>query len=203
MFVTEADFIVPDYALPNLGDVINAFIAFEKRECEDELKRIMGRKLGEAFIAAIVAQPDPQQLEDKWKSLYLGAEYLSSFDNKHYNWDGMVAAFKPYIYARWEKTQGNFNTGSGASESKTENSTVVTNARRIVNAFNEYSDKVAGTLEHCLHRPNIWSTKNTLFGYLWNSGETYVDLLFPDYTDIQGYLRARAKHPGRMNFLSL
>lgn len=206
MFVTEADYIVPDYQIANLDSVINAFIEFVDREEKDELRRIMGRVLGNAFIAAVVAQPDPNQLVDKWKSLYVGAEYVNEFDGKHYYWEGMKSAFKPYIYARWEKTQGNFNTGSGAGESKSENSTVVTNARRIVNAFNEYSDKVAGALKNrsCYKvRGGTWSTIDTLFGYLWNSGDVYVDLLAPDYTNIQTYLRERATNPGRMNVFSL
>jgi hypothetical protein len=77
-----------------------------------------------------------------WLRLKLGGSFLYS-DFVH-TWVGMKAMLVPYIYSQWLRDTYDSHAGIGIVESKAENANVISPAKRISDAFNEFSI-MAGT----------------------------------------------------------
>lgn len=231
MFVTAENFTLHPYFIPvneNDTDSLDAFIAREEPEV---LEKILGSLLADAFIeyledivgwvATVDYAVDAEVVEgkDTWKSLQTpnlnrplvegvywelqpqnkwlllreGTTYLGT-DGKPYKWKGMEKLFTRYIYAMKTRseTEGSEN-GVGMTMPKAENSEVVSSAMKVSRAYNEYSDLVGCPLQ----------LRDTLYGYLYNSGELFLPEVEDYYTDIRVYLRDKFDAPGTMNVFNL
>lgn len=194
LFVTTDDFNFPPYDLPAQLLDGATFAPYVDKQIKKELVRILGSTLYNFFIAAYNASidPSPVPLPTRWQKLVDGDVYIHN--TKQYAWAGMHDAFVPFVFAMWMKHNVDNNTTNGVIVSKAENSEVVSSGRRIVTGFNEYCF-IVGDVHHPPH--------DTLVGYLWNSGDTFLDLITSEYADIKAYLRDRTKWPTKMNIYSL
>ncbi len=200
-FVATNDFLLEPYNLPSEVLEGNSFADFADREIRKELEKILGSTLYTAFIAAYDAsqeddsndETDPIALETRWQKLIDGDSYTSS-DNKTYKWKGFKAAFVPYVYAIHTKLHINTHTSTGVTESKVENGVLVSAGRRVVTGQNEYCDLVGH---------GFVSFKDTLAGYLYNSGDTFDDVVTDEYSNIKSYMLDRCKFPKKMNVFNL
>lgn len=196
MFITAEDFNVLPYRLPDL-DENEEFSDFVQAEEIDRLRKILGRSLFDAFIAAcfvltdgVYTAKDNEDIDQRWLDLRDGAEY--AYCDVVYNWQGVVKALKPYIFSKWITYSTEEFKGVGVVIPNTENATVVSPAGTIVRAFNEFSLLVG----------NECRMEDTLYGYLYNSEEAFTDSI-GDETSIQVYLVRRFQNPGSMNIFNL
>lgn len=196
MFLLASDFSAPPFLIPNLQDVDNSVQAFINRKEREELTKLLGRLIYEPFAAAVAASQltvDPVPLTDRWSKLKNGNVYI--YCGIEYKWFGVNTLLQPGIYAMWtkENVTGPSSTG-GETLQKTENSQVVSTARKVSNGFNMFSD-YAGS--NC-------NLVDSLFGYLYTLGTTFDDLVITKgYTSHKDYLLASFKKPGRMNMFNL
>jgi hypothetical protein len=194
MFVSASNFNVVPYKLPGLdiGDALTEFPAYIIQEVEDRLVKIIGRTLYDAFIEGCfqadgVTAKDDADIEQRWKDLRDGVAYR--YNDKPYYWEGMEKLFTPYIYSMWTRDTADSHTKNGITVPVNENSTTISPAMRISRAFNAFSVLVGS---ECLH-------EDTLYGFLYNSGDTYLDVVADDYSSIQSYMTEVFKNPGNMN----
>lgn len=114
--------------------------------------------------------------DNKWLLLKNGNDY--EYSDNDYEWYGMVKMLKPYVYSKWLTDQYDTHTSAGVVVANTENSTVISPARRIAAAYNKFSE-IAGA-KYC--------TENSLYGYFVAN-----EVLYPDAaTDFkeQGFMNA-------------
>jgi hypothetical protein len=197
MFITAEDFNINPYRLPNL-DANEDFASYVDQEEQSVLKKILGRTLYDAFIAAcfteadgVFTAKDDADIDQRWKDLRDGVDYR--YNNKTYHWDGMFKTLKPYIYAKWTIITTDSHSGAGIVIPIAENADVISPAQRIVRGWNEFA----------LYVGNQSLLKDTLYGYLYNSADTFLDDIGEDYTSITAYLSDRFEDPGTMNTLNL
>jgi hypothetical protein len=197
MFTTAEDFNLQPYRLPNL-DADESFADYINQEEQDRLKKILGRTLFDAFMNGLYSDVEnltprvEDGIEQRWKDLRDGVDYI--YGGKTYQWDGMVKMLKPYIYSMWITHDAEKYNGSGAvTVPNSENGTTAGPQALIVRAFNEFSLLCGNECRH----------EDTLYGYLFNSGETFADDIGEDYTSIMDYMSFNFKDPGRMNIFNI
>jgi|SRR6478735_9033617 len=184
-FVQPSDYSGPDYQIPNLSQE-SSFLAYADRQERKLLMSLLGRSLKDAFYSGYEAGT-----EQRWIDLGNGVAY--EVNGKPYKWEGMNTMLKPFVYSRWIKhTATNLST-SGVTIPKIENAELIGPRERIIESYNEASDFIG----------NECNQYNTLFGYLFNSGDTFIDSLGSGYTDIKVYMYDYFVDPGKMNFLDL
>lgn len=184
-FVAPEDFVGPEYQIPNLdreGEFLVQAGKWEKKFLYDTF----GRSFTDAFYAGYLAAT-----EQRWADLANGVAYTA--DGYGYTWVGMKEMFIPYIYDKWIEFTVDNTSGSGIVEPKTENGTIVSPRRRMVNAWNAMAEKCGN---HCEYQ-------DTLFGYLYFSEDLFTDSLGAQYTDIKTYLANKFCDPGKMNLFDL
>lgn len=193
LFVTVQDFEIPPFEIPDLTDN-SSFPVYVDREIKLELERILGSALYDSFIPAYEGTLEDPAIPypTRWQKIVDGDTYLHL--NKKYKWKGMHEAFTHFIYSKWIGDTVNSQTNNGVVEPKNENSVSVSPARRMVTGHNMYCDLVGD---------NRNLPTNTLLGYLWNSGDTFLDLVVDEYVDIRTYLRARVTLQARKNVFNL
>ena len=189
MFVESTDLDIPPYDLPDLSSS-STFEPFVDMHEESRLEKLLGRKLYEDFIAGL-AEVTPAQ---KWVDLAVGVEY--QINDITYKWKGMDKMLIPFIHQQWIKdVLIDSTTSAGVTLAKHENSDVISPSRKVVKSFNDFA-MLAG-YDKC-------QEKNTLWGFLWYSGDTYLDSATAvGYTDIQHYLENEVELPGLMNVFNL
>jgi hypothetical protein len=134
------------------------------------------------------------QPKDRWLELRDGADYL--YKTKTFRWPGFTGdggAFVPFIHSKWIADTALNNTGNGRTDSNLENSIKISPARIIAKHYNEYSRLVGNRCE----------LMDTLYGYLYNSTDKYLDVVVSEYTTIQEYLRCMFQDPERKNWIGL
>lgn len=189
MFLTAEDFNLLPFSIPNLSEddgMGNTFAAFIDEQEESILRKILGTLLYESFISGLFdiggnAVPEIN-IEQRWKDLRDGLLYV--YKVKTYRYFGIKKILKGYIYAHWTKYQAENNSGIGSTISKSENSEVVQPLNQFVYGYNDYV-KYLGSFN---------KRKNTLYGYLSESLEIYMDVL-PNYSNIKNYLRTECIFP--------
>lgn len=194
MFLVASDFDDYPYELPDLDNKVNTFQPFVDVEEEVALRKVLGKLLYEEFKARVsdsLLTVSPIPLTPRWLDLKNGKDY--TFNAKKSTWVGIKTLLKPYIYAQWTKRESDNQNGSGVSVPKLENSTVISSTQRVSRAFNVYSH-ISG------HRRTL---TDSLYGFLFNSGDTYLDVVISEYTSIQGYIRFNYKDPGLINMFNL
>lgn len=184
MFVTADSFNLAPYNLPNLNEVGDTFLDFVDEQEKEALIKIIGRllytKLEEGLFVDGVEIPDPAQ---RWKDLRDGVDYTHG--GRTYHWDGLTKIFKPYIYCVWTRETADSHSGLGIVAADHENSKAVSPAPRMSRAYNDFARRVGVK----------YSFEDTLYGYLYNSGETYAADISPQYDSIQTYLIERFHCP--------
>lgn len=221
MFVTAENFELDPYSLPNLVSD-NSFFPYVEREEKSRLRKILGGLFYDAFIegmeglpsewegdpviyavndeviygsdtyksliannTAIIPGSDPTKWElqpvNKWLTLKNGKSYVH--EGIRYDWVGMELLFTPYIYYMRTLHRAKSNVGAGGiAETKLENAVVINPGAALADAWNEF-EKMLG--DQC-------SFEDTLYGYLYNSGEDFQALVEEEeYDSIQSYLRER------------
>lgn len=194
MFVTAQNFNDTEYNLPDLNKKVNSFQNYVDEQEEELLYKVLGMLLYEEFKVHMLASAlsvDPIPLPQRWADLKNGVKYL--YKEKTFRWLGMTKLFTPYIYSQWTNKMAVNQNGAGTSVPKVENSTVISPTRNVAKAFNVAS-KMTG---HGL------IMRDTLFGYLYNSGDKYVDVVASEYSNIQEYMRLNYKDPGLANMFNL
>jgi hypothetical protein len=193
MFVTAQNFDDYPYNLPDLDNVENSFQDFVDLEEEEMLYRVLGRLLYEEFKVHMLALVDDPivPLPDRWAKLLNGTTY--TYRGRVFRWLGMVKLITPYIYSRWTTVTSDSHNGAGITVPKTENSTVISPGQRISRAHNVFS-RMSG------HNRSMVST---LYGYLYNSGDVYLDVVVSENATIQEYIRLNYQDPKLVNMFNL
>lgn len=205
-FVARTDFDNPPYSLPSLDDdkLGPGFDQFVIKLQKEVLVKLLGQLLYEAFDSGL-QQPS---IDPKWIALRDGADYINLSNNRKYNYPGMNAMLQPYIYAKWLGEQFDSMSSFGIVLPATENSVSANPSMRIANAYNDFS-KIA--LSHRRYLPPfanylLWGNldnQGSLFGYLYNSGDTYAADIAAEDSDIQSYLANHFEDPRKMNQFSI
>lgn len=200
MLVSVASFTIPPYVLPNITEDTVKFVSFSQAEEIKRLRKILGRSLCDAFIAAAftlgtdgvyIAKVDAD-IDQRWKDLRDGVAYTGEDGITHYQ-EGLTQMMKAYIYSQWIAFDTDkYNGDGGVNQSASENASVVSPAGLIVRAFNEFS----------LYVGNECRMKNSLYGYLYTSEEKFTDSI-GDYTSITEYLSDHFVNPGNINAFNL
>ena len=197
MFVTAEDFQTAPYLLPNM-DADQNFADYIDQEERERLKKLLGRTLFNSFMDGLYSDVvnltarDEQDIEQRWKDLRDGVSY--TYGGYTYYWEGMEKLLRPYIYAMWIKHDSDkYNGSGGVNIPSSENASIVSPGGLIVRAFNEFS-YLAG---------NECRQEDTLYGYLFNSGDTFAGDIGEDFTSIQVYMSCRFQDPGRMNIFNI
>lgn len=130
---------------------------------------------------------------NRWLKLKNGADY--TYNERVYQWKGMVALIKPYIYSNWVKDNFDNFTGIGLTIAKAENAMVISPATRIIQAWNA-SARIAGDA-YCL--------KDTLYGYLYVASfdGTFDDTFDETFDTLIEYMSFSFKGIGVMNNLDI
>jgi hypothetical protein len=190
MFITAEDFNIRPFRLTNI-DADENFQPYVNEQEEDRLKKILGKLLYDAFLDGLYSDVDqltPRDenvIEQRWKDLRDGVIYR--YNDKPYQWEGMVKSLRPYICAMWLKD----NPDEVIPES--ENSIYKGPADKIIKGWNQFADLIG----------NSCALENTLYGFLHNSEDTYLDAVSDDYSSIIEYLDDVFQDPGRMNFFNI
>lgn len=145
----------------------------------------LGNAVEEGAIWTLVSD------EDKWLKLKNGDVY--NYSGRPYKWSGLKKLLVPYLYSYWVREHSDDFTGVGVVAANSENSTVISPGVRISTAYNDFA-RQAGKLS---------AQENSLFGYLYNSGDTFAEDLPEAVTTIQTYLDYYFKAPGRTNVFNL
>jgi hypothetical protein len=204
MFTTAEDFFKTPYLIPNVDSEGSAFLSFVDEQEEKRLKKILGRELYDAFKAGLYETDEEGEfvldedenlipleeevIEQQWKDLRDGNSY--TYNDKVFYWDGMVELLKPYIYSEWIRYNAEkYNGSGGINIPSSENSTVASPAGLVVRGYNDFS-RLCG---------NECEQENTLYGYLYNSDQIFIDDIGEDYDSITAYMSAKFCDPGKLN----
>lgn len=159
---------------------------------------VYGNKIWKALTMTTgvfpVAGADWELVEiNKWLELKNGAEY--DYGSKTWMWEGMVKLFTPYVYKCYLRDNIERFTGSAVVVPSNENSQIVSPARLISRAHNDYAER-CGLLRGYPSGSYRWeqwcelySYEDTLYGFLTAKGNTvYPDWCFesPGFMNIAG-----------------
>lgn len=170
MFVADSDFDVIPYNLPDMPDAPNAlpdFIPFEEKKV---LRSLLGSALYNEFVSALYVDPTAippvpiaeNLIPQKWKDLRDGANY--TLNNKVYRYDGLKNFLTPYIYSRWIEVNAHSFVNVAEIEGRVENSTVISPAQRISEAWDEFYRLVSNG--------DAFGITDSLYGFLLTNEET-------------------------------
>lgn len=189
MFITAEDFNIRPFRLTNI-DADENFAPFVNEQEQDRLKKILGSLLYDAFMDGLYSDVDnltPRDenvIEQRWRDLRDGVVY--QYNDKSYHWEGMTKAFRPYIFSMWKR----HNPDEVIPDS--ENATNIGTGQNIEKGWNAFADLIGNQREQ----------KNTLYGYLYNSADTFLDVVEDEFDTITAYMLEMFGDPGRMNFIN-
>jgi hypothetical protein len=123
-----------------------------------------------------------------------GANYL--YDGRTYTWRGMKRALVPFIFQQWLSYGYDTVTGNGVVVGNAENASVISPGNRISRAYNEYSRLVGGY-------EGLYLEDNTLYSFLHESKEIYLDVVAPEYASIVTYLDHNFYPPDFKNVMNI
>lgn len=146
MFVPITAFDNMPYQIPNLDRIANSFQAYIDLKEEEILRDVLGTDLYEEFILELEANYEGT----KWDELVNGAIYSDG------RWVGMEKMLTPYIYSENLRDQVVSLSGVGLVVANSENSTVVSPATKMCDAYNAFV-RLCG--DSC-------KRKNTMYGFL-------------------------------------
>jgi hypothetical protein len=189
--VSIQDFKTPYLVSLELENNFEEFIAGAQKEILIDLLSI---NLYNKFEEGLDATPP---IDERWEKLLNGTTYKISYVT--YRWKGMKELLVPAIYAKYYREIVYQFNGITASQAKSENSELINPAHKIVNAYNKFSE-IAG-YGFLSGEQGFFSTleENTLFGYLYWSGSTYLADIAPDYSSIESYMYNNYEVPQPIN----
>ena len=156
MFVDIDDFNLVPYTIPD--PVPSNFQAFVDAEEENILRKLLGNRLYDSFIAGI-AEDYP---DDKWLDLRDGAMYNGDERDNELKWEGMNTMLKPYILYRWVYAGDEELSTVGMTRQKVENSNRISARNNVSINYASFS-KNAGVNQNKL---------NSLYGFLYKKKDT-------------------------------
>lgn len=163
-FVALSDFEVRPYRIPDQEENKDLEDFLGEME-ESVLRKLLGTALYNEFITAI----DGVSPAQKWIDLRDGDTY--TFGGEEYEYKGLVDLLVPCLFAYWVKENSDKYTNSGTvRNSPAMNSTAVSPARRISEAYSKFCDKVGNECEYC----------DTLYGFLLANESSYDDWVFKE-----------------------
>lgn len=199
MILTEADFDIPPYNIPNLQKVKNTFESYRDLKEEEVLRFLLGDDIYDALKLGIVGVEE-DDIEQRWKDLRDGVSY--TYFGKSYRYTGLKTLLKPYFFAEWVDDHWKQFSGIGVVTPKAENATVKYPLKAIISAWNEFCF-LAGTglnyyydSHHFRHGRSNYH--GTLYGYLRTSS-AYDDLLYE--MDINAYFTSFCHLPAFKSWL--
>lgn len=176
MFCTENDFQVMPYNIPDSSDAPEALTDLIPRKEQEALTKVLGAALYDDFINGLFTNGNPSTpidenlIEQKWKDLRDGADYMVGV--KEYRYTGVKNFLIPYIMQGWlEDNYDNLST-LGNSVATVENAQMIAPGRRIVKAYNAFSKLIGNCFNKC----------DTLYGFLSTieNKEVYPNWNFTD-----------------------
>lgn len=187
--VVASDFDLLPYNIPNLDKMPNAFAPYVAEKQEELLKSLLGKTLYDSFDAGL----NEDYPAEMWVNLRDGDDYL--FNYKTYEWVGMKAMLKPYIYSEWLRDTFDSHSGIGVVVGKGDNAKVINPGNRIARGWNAFSDIVGDSCHQ----------KNTLHGYLSVSGYagTFDGFFDDSFEKFSRYFDFVFKSPGYKNTFNL
>ena len=197
MILTEEDFDLPPYNIPNLQKVKNTFESYRDEKEEEVLRFLLGDDLYEGFKAGITdADGKPKEeadIDQRWKNLRDGVSY--SYMGNSYRYTGLKNLLKPYFYSQWVEDHWKPFSGIGVVTPKGENATVKYPLKNIMNAWNDFCFLAGTSIKQ--YRGYYFQNRfgyyyGTLYGYL-RSTDVYDDVLYE--MDINTYMRAFTRLP--------
>lgn len=163
MFVEASDFDDIPYKIPNQEEMRNILDWLEKEEAK-LLKKVLGLRLYNEFIEGLETSGD---IEQRWIDLREGTTY--EYNEKLYEYLGVVDFIKPYIVSLWNDLMYRKQTTSGVIINQgQQNTQVQTPDYEVVKYWNEASGKIGDSCER----------ENTLYGFLKANESDYEDLEF-------------------------
>jgi hypothetical protein len=203
MILTEADFDLPPYNIPNLQKVLNTFESYRDLKEEEVLRFLLGDDIYDAFKAGIVGV-DEDDIAQRWKDLRDGASY--TYLGKTYRYTGLKKLLIPYFYSEWVNDHWKPFSGIGVITPKGENATVKYPLQNIMNSWNEFcflAGSSIGTGYNHFHYGHHYHYRRsykygTLYGYL-RASSAYDDLLYE--MDIDAYLTSFCNLPAFKSWL--
>lgn len=201
MILTEADFDLPPYNIPNLQKVRNTFEYYRDRKEEEVLRFLLWDDIYDAFKAGVVGIEE-DDIEQRWKDLRDGVSY--TYLGRSYRYAGLKTLLIPYFYAEWVEDHWKPFSGIGVITPKGENATVKYPLRNIISAWNEFCFLAGSHVGHShfynghhFHQRHS-NRYGTLYGYLSASSQ-YDDLLYE--MDINAYLTSFCNLPAFKSWL--
>ena len=163
MLVALSDFEDRPYRIQDQEENKDLESFLESKE-EDILRALLGTATYNDFITAIAGSP-----AQKWIDLRDGKVY--TYGGVEYEYKGLVDLLVPCIFAYWVKETNDKYTNSGTvRNSPAMNSTAVSPARRISEAYARFCTKVGNECEYC----------DTLYGFMLANSSDYPDWVFKE-----------------------
>jgi hypothetical protein len=172
MFLTEADFQAMPYSIPNSSDAPEALTDLIPRKETEALRKVLGSALYDEFVNGLFTNSNLTtpiaeiNIEQKWKDLRDGANYIIGI--KEYRYNGVNNFLVPYVFQGWLEDNYDHLSTLGNSLASVENGQMIAPGRRIVKAYNVYSNLIG----NCLKR------YDTLYGFLHVNKEVYLNWNF-------------------------
>lgn len=129
------------------------------------LKKLLGVEMYNELIAGLAVEP-AEDIELKWLALRDGDTYL--YNEKTYEYVGLVELLKPYVFSEWVRETHTKFTTVGVVRTEADHTKPVNPSARIVEAYNDYVAKVGSSL----------NVRGTLYGFLNHGDYTYETLHF-------------------------
>jgi hypothetical protein len=204
MILTEADFDIPPYNIPNIQKVRNTFESYRDLKEEEVLRFLLGDDIYDAFKAGVNGV-DEDDIAQRWKDLRDGASY--TYLGRSYRYTGLKKLLIPYFYSEWVNDHWKPFSGIGVVTPKGENATVKYPLQNIMNSWNEFCFLAGSSIaivgrSHFHHGHHFYHRRSnyygTLYGYLMASSQ-YDDLLYE--MDIDAYLTSFCNLPAFKSWL--
>lgn len=126
------------------------------------MKAILGINLYNEYIEGLTEDP----IEERWTQLRDGTTYV--YNIKTYEYGGLIDLLRPYIFSEWVRENRDKFMSVGTVRAEATDTKAVSPDSRIIEAYNDYCDKVGGNLAQA----------GTLYGFLTNSEHDYSSLQF-------------------------
>ena len=157
------------------------------------------------------SQPDinptywTKQPVNRWVRFIYGDTYL--YYNRPQKWYGMKRIVRPLIYYLWVRYNYDSPGVAGNAQQNTENATVISFAKRLKDAWNEYAELAAGDWPNVFDdATQLWpELENSLYGYLFLTDSTWADLVVPytGFASFRAYLAYSFVYPGKSNVFGI
>jgi hypothetical protein len=138
----DTSYFIQDISIPNLDKVTNSITTAISRYEKEILINLLGYELYNEFVTELAGSP-----AQKWLDLRDGADFELEFNGRTYSlhWNGLVnddkvSLISYYVYYKYRENNITVTTGVGEARGKAENSVIVDDIPKMVNAWNSMVD---------------------------------------------------------------